>query len=209
MCKRIETLDDIAEGCAWLRARCPQMTRALDAAGPPPLRRRPHGFAGVLRVVTGQQLSVAAAEAVWGRVEAGGFDRPEALRDAPDAALRACGLSAAKARCARALAAADLDFEALRDAPEAQARATLTALPGVGPWTADIYMMFCEGRPDVFAPGDLALREAVRLLQDAPARPSAQALGAQAERWAPWRAVAARVLWAYYAHAKKREGAAE
>ncbi|MGF1659838.1 MAG: DNA-3-methyladenine glycosylase family protein [Rubrimonas sp.] len=209
MTRRIETEDDIAEGCAWLARADAAMGRALDAAGLPPLRRRPHGFTGLLRIVTGQQLSVAAADAVWRRLEAAGLTAPEALADASDAAIRACGLSAAKLRCARALAAAGLDYDKLREAPEAEAVAALTALPGVGPWTAEIYLMFCEGRPDVFAPGDLALQEGARLLCGLDARPAPRALGDMASRWSPWRAVAARALWAYYAHAKGREGVAE
>ena len=206
MIRRIETLDDIAEGCDWLARADAGMARALAATGQPPLRRRPHGFSGLLRVVAGQQLSVAAAEAVWRRIEAAGLADPERLAEAPDIAIRACGLSAAKLRCARALAASGLDYDALRHAPETEAVAALTALPGVGPWTAEIYLMFCEGRPDVFAPGDLALQEGARLLLGLDARPSPRDLAARAAQWAPWRAVAARVLWAYFAHAKGREG---
>jgi DNA-3-methyladenine glycosylase II len=122
--------------------------------------------------------------------------------------LRACGLSAQKARYARAIAAADIDFAALADAPQDEAIAALTAIKGVGRWTAEIYLMFCVGRADVFAPGDLALQEGARLLLKLPERPGPRPLEALARDWSPWRAVAARMLWAHYAACKRREGIA-
>jgi DNA-3-methyladenine glycosylase II len=104
------------------------------------------------------------------------------------------------------LAQADLDFAGLRDAPTEDVIATLVALPGIGTWTAEIYAMFSLGRADVFAPGDLALQEAARVLFALDARPSEKALRAMAEVWSPWRSVAARLLWAYYRIAKSRDG---
>ena len=101
---------------------------------------------------------------------------------------------------------AGIDFAALRSAPYAEVMAVLTAVPGIGQWTAEIYAMFALGRADVFAPGDLALQEAARLLFGMEARPSERALRGMAQDWAPWRAVAARLLWAYYRVAKEREG---
>jgi DNA-3-methyladenine glycosylase II len=200
----IQTEADLREGAAWLRAAEP----AFRAAPDPPLRRRPGGFAGLLRIVMGQQVSVAAAEAIWGRLHAAGGDSAEGLARLDDAALRACGLSAQKARYARAIAAADIDFAALADAPQDEAIAALTAIKGVGRWTAEIYLMFCVGRADVFAPGDLALQEGARLLLKLPERPGPRPLEALARDWSPWRAVAARMLWAHYAACKRREGIA-
>jgi DNA-3-methyladenine glycosylase II len=197
---------DIAEGVAWLARAEPRFARAHAVAGTVPLRRRPGGFAGLLRIVVAQQVSVAAADGIWRRVAAAGADRPERVLEMSDEALRACGLSAAKARCARAVAAADVDFDSLAALPEGDARAALTALPGIGPWSADIYLMFCVGRRDVFAPGDLALRESARLLFDLAERPDSALVAAMAEAWSPWRGVAARLLWAYYAAVKQREG---
>ena len=200
--RRIETEADLAEGVAALRAAEPRFAVAPD----PPLRRNPGGFGGLLRIVTGQQVSVASADATWARLVAAGADSAEGVRRLDDAALRACGLSAQKARYARALAAADLDFAALAEAPQDEAVARLTAVTGVGRWTAEIYLMFCVGRADVFAPGDLALQEGARLLFALPERPAPAPLAAMAEAWAPWRAVAARLLWAHYGAAKRREG---
>ncbi len=197
---------DIDEGVAALIARAPPFAHALARCGRPPLRRREDGFAALLRIMVSQQLSVAAAETIWRRLEAAGAAEPDALCALDDPALRACGLSAQKARYARALAAARLDYGALHALPEAEAIAALTEVTGVGRWTAEIYLMFCVGRADVFAPGDLALQEGARLLFALPERPKPRALSAMAEAWSPWRAVAARLLWAYYGAEKRREG---
>ncbi len=124
-----------------------------------------------------------------------------------DATLRAAGLSRGKVRTLRALSeavlAGELDLAALDRAPEEEVREALVAINGIGPWTADIYLLFCLGRGDAFAPGDLALKLAVKsaLALDEP--PSAAELEAIAEQWRPWRGVAARLLWAFYAHEKR------
>ena len=120
--------------------------------------------------------------------------------------MRAVGLSRQKARYGRALAQAAIDYAGLRDRPDDEVIAVLVAVPGIGRWTAEIYAMFALGRADVFAPGDLALQEAAKLLFGLDARPSEQALRAMAQAWSPWRGVAARALWAYYRVAKLREG---
>jgi DNA-3-methyladenine glycosylase II len=202
----IETAACVAEGAAWLAAREPRFAQALAETGPLPLRRRADGFAPLLDAIVSQQVSVAAADAIWARLEAAGFTDPRRLAGASDAELRACGLSRQKARYARALAHAGIDFPALRAMPTEDVVATLTAVPGIGRWTAEIYAMFSLGRADVFAPADLALQEAARILFDLPERPKERALRAMAERWSPWRGVAARLLWAYYRVAKAREG---
>ena len=131
---------------------------------------------------------------------------PRKILWASDDALRAAGLSRQKIRYARALAEARIDYAALRRAPTPEVIETLVAVPGIGVWTAEIYAMFSLGRADVFAPGDLALQEAARLLLDLPARPREAELRALARQWSPWRSVAARLLWAYYRVAKDREG---
>ncbi len=202
----IRTPDCVAEGAAWLAAQEPRFAHALSLTGPLPLRRRDDGFAALMDAIVGQQVSVAAASAIRGRLDTAGFDDPAALLSATDDDLRACGLSRQKVRYLRALAAAGIDYAALRDAPHDQVVTTLTAVPGIGHWTAEMYSMFALGRADVFAPNDLALQEAARLLFDLPERPKDRAFRAMAEPWSPWRAVAARLLWAYYRVAKDREG---
>lgn len=202
----ILTQADIDEGCAHLAAICPVWARVLPDLGPLPLRRQPDGFAAMAQAIVGQQVSVAAAAAIWGRLQAAGLDRQETLREADDDTLRAAGLSRPKARYLRGIAAAGLDWDGLRDLSDDRAIATLVALPGVGVWTAEIYLKFALGRADVFAAGDLALQEAARIMYDLSVRPDPAALRVLAEPWSPWRAVAARGLWAYYRLAKGREG---
>ncbi|MBP9182141.1 MAG: DNA-3-methyladenine glycosylase 2 family protein [Fuscovulum sp.] len=197
--------DDLAEGAAWLAARDPRLQPALTL-GPLPLRRWPEGFGALLDAIIGQQVSVASAAAIRGRMQSAGLWDEASVAAAPDDELRAAGLSRQKARYASALARARLDYDGLRDLPDEEVVARLVALPGIGRWTAEIYAMFSLGRADVFAPGDLALQEAARLLLGLEARPGERALRALAEDWAPWRAVAARALWVYYRAAKGREG---
>ncbi|MEO1274952.1 MAG: DNA-3-methyladenine glycosylase 2 family protein [Pseudomonadota bacterium] len=202
----IETDAHVAEGARWLAAAEPRFAHALAVVDGVPLRRRPGGFATLLRAICGQQLSVASAQAVWTKLEAADACNAPGILALDDDGLRACGLSRQKMAYARALAEADLDFEALARVPEEEAIATLTAIKGIGVWTAEVYLMFAVGRPDVFAPGDLALQEGARMLFDLPERPREKALRQMAGAWSPWRAVAARLLWAYYAQAKSREG---
>ena len=202
----IISADCVAEGAAWLAASEPRFAEALALTGALPLRRQADGFAALLDAIVGQQVSVASARAIWGRLEGAGLTDPAAMAAADDAALRAVGLSRQKARYGRALAQAAIDYAGLRDRPDDEVIAVLVAVPGIGRWTAEIYAMFALGRADVFAPGDLALQEAAKLLFGLDARPSEQALRAMAEAWSPWRGVAARALWAYYRVAKLREG---
>ncbi|MCV6584304.1 MAG: DNA-3-methyladenine glycosylase 2 family protein [Marinibacterium sp.] len=196
----------VAEGAAWLADRDPHLARALDAVGPLPLRLRPDGFAQLLSAIVSQQVSVASANAIWGRLQAARLTGPRKIQWASDEDLRAVGLSRQKIRYARALSDARIDYKGLRDAPTDEVIATLTQVPGIGIWTAEIYAMFSLGRADVFAPGDLALQEAARILYDLPERPREKALREMAAAWSPWRSVAARLLWAYYRVAKDREG---
>ncbi|GGH17814.1 DNA-3-methyladenine glycosylase II [Cribrihabitans marinus] len=198
----------VAEGAAWLSAQCPRMAHAIDLCAPLPLRRKPDGFAELLSAIVSQQVSVASARAIWGRMAAAGLTSPERVATATEDDLRAAGLSRQKIRYARALAAAGIDYAGLRELPTETVVTRLTEVPGIGVWTAEIYAMFSLGRADVFAPGDLALQEAARLLYDLPERPRDKALRDMAAAWSPWRSVAARALWAYYRVAKDREGIA-
>ncbi|MGB5068618.1 MAG: DNA-3-methyladenine glycosylase 2 family protein [Albidovulum sp.] len=204
---RLVVSDDcVAEGAAWLAGREPRFADALAVTGPLPLRLRPGGFAALLNAIMAQQVSVASANAIWQRLLVAGLTDEAAVADADGDALRQCGLSRQKVRYAKALALARIDYDALGHQSDADVMGILTGVPGVGTWTAEIYAMFSLGRADVFAPGDLALQEAARLLFDLPQRPSARDFRMQAEDWRPWRAVAARLLWAYYRKAKDREG---
>lgn len=202
----IETPSCVAEGAAHLAASEPRFAYALDLTGPLPLRRRPDGFAALLDAIVSQQVSVAAADAIWGRLKAAGLTGPRKIMWASDDDLRACGLSRQKIRYARELSRAGIHYKALREQPTEEVIATLVEVPGIGAWTAEIYAMFSLGRADVFAPGDLALQEAARILFELDERPNERALREISENWSPWRGVAARLLWAYYRVAKEREG---
>lgn len=202
----IRTDADLAEGMAYLVRVCPVWARVAPDLGPLPLRRRPDGFEAIAHAIVGQQISVAAADAIWARMAAAGFVAAEAIAAADEESLRAAGLSRPKARYLRAIATAGMDWHGLRAMSDDRAIAALVALPGIGVWTAEIYLKFALGRADVFAADDLALREAARLMYGLDARPGHAALRAMAEPWRPWRAVAARGLWAYYHLARGREG---
>lgn len=207
MQERVITSDAcVAEGAAWLSAAHPQFASAMHVLPKLPLRLRPDGFAQLLNAVVSQQVSVASANAIWGRIEQAGMINPAAVNAATETALRDLGLSRQKVRYAQALACADIDYAQLRRQPASDVIKTLVKVPGIGMWTAEIYVMFSLGRADVFAPGDLALQEAARLIFDLTERPSEKALRAMSDAWAPWRSVAARIMWAYYAYDKQREG---
>ncbi len=198
----------VAEGADYLARIEPRFADALAQTGEVPLRLRDDGFAELLGAIVSQQVSTASAQAIWGRMVQAGLTDPVRVARATEAELRACGLSRQKVRYAAALADAGIDYAALRDLPSEAVIARLVEVPGIGRWTAEIYAMFSLGRADVFAPGDLALQEAARLLFELDARPGDRELRVMAEAWSPWRAVAARLLWSYYRLAKGREGIA-
>ncbi|WP_224814659.1 DNA-3-methyladenine glycosylase [Hasllibacter sp. MH4015] len=201
---RIETAADVEAGRQYLLRLEP---RFAAIPGPLPLRRRADGFSALLHAIVGQQVSTASAAAIWGRLQAEGFDREEAVCRGSDEDLKRCGLSGPKVRYARALVDARLDYAGLRHAPAEEVLQTLIAVPGIGRWTAEIYAKFALGHADVFAAGDLALQEGAKLLFDLPARPAEREMRVMAEDWSPVRAIAARALWAYYRARTKREGA--
>lgn len=196
----------VAEGAAWLCRSDPRFAAAMEPLPPLPLRLKPDGFAELLSAIISQQVSVASANAIWGRLQDAGMIDATRVTATSEEELRALGLSRQKARYAHALAAAGIDFDGLRDLPAGDVVNELTAVPGIGAWTAEIYAMFSLGRADVFAPGDLALQEAAKLIFDLPARPKEKEFRKMSEAWSPWRSVAARIMWAYYKHHKQREG---
>lgn len=207
MTGRIITSDScVAEGMAWLCQNDPIMAAAYAQTGPLPLRLKADGFGALMSAIVSQQVSVASANAVWKKMENAGLTKENAVRGASEEDLRAVGLSRQKIRYGLALAQARIDYPTLRNTPTGEVIKTLTEVPGIGTWTAEIYAMFSLGRADIFASGDLALQEAARVLYDLPERPKERAMREMAARWSPWQSVAARLLWAYYRIEKQRDG---
>ena len=171
-----------------------------------PLRRTSEGFDRLLSTIVSQQLSVAAADAIWNKIELAGLNKIQKIRKVSDQELRDVGLSKQKIKYVRSLANANINYRSLKTMPTLQVVNELTQVSGIGNWTAEIYAMFSLGRADVFAPGDLALQEATRSLFNLQERPNEKELRSMAKDWSPWQAVAARLLWSYYNHQKKREG---
>jgi len=206
--RTIETEADVAAGLRSLIRRDPRLRAVARIAGKVPLRRRAGGMEGLARIILGQQLSVASAKAIWLRfVAAFPGIRPEAILAADEAVLRAPGLSGPKIRALRALAeavAGGLVLDELATLPAEEAHARLTAVKGIGPWTADIYLLFCLGHPDIFPVGDLALRNAVADAFDLEMPASEKAIADIAAPWSPWRGVAAALFWAYYRARRQR-----
>lgn len=202
-------------GLAALAEQHPRFAGIIPAAGPLPWRTRQPGFPGLLRAICGQQISNAAATAIWLRLRAiPGALTPEGLLALDDATLcGGAGLSRPKAAHARSLATAcverRLDFAGLPAMGDAEALAHIAAVKGLGPWTAAIHLLFAEQRPDIFPPGDVALAASAAHLLGLPARPAPKALVALAEAWSPWRSLAARLLWHHWRHVTGRAAGEE
>nr|WP_305123442.1 DNA-3-methyladenine glycosylase 2 family protein [Roseomonas sp. GC11] len=201
-------------GKAALAVLDPALGGIEALAGPLPWRRRPRGFGGLARTVLGQQISNQAAGAIWRRYATlPGALEPEGLLRLEDEALRGAGLSRPKVAHLRGLATACLEgrlrLDALSAMPDAEAIAHLSAQRGLGPWTAQVHLMFSEDRPDIFPHGDVALAASVAHLRGLPARPAPRALEALARGWAPWRSLAARLLWHHWRHATGRPAGEE
>ncbi len=189
----------LAEIRAALVVADPSLARAHAEAPALSWRVRPGGFEGLLWMIVGQQVSTASAAAIWARVQQGlGQVTPASVLARDVEGMRSLGLSLPKARYAVGLAQAGFDGSALTGLDDAEALEALTALKGIGRWTAEVYLMFCDGRRDIFPSGDVALQEAVRWVDQAPARPDAARTEARAAAWGPHRSTAAHLLWAWY-----------
>jgi len=201
---------DLQAGLARLVAADPRLAPIAEKAGRFSLRRREAGYAGLCAIVCGQQLSTASAAAIRNRLFAA-FDpfHHDSVRRARTDKLKRLGLSAPKIKSIReigkAVAQGRIDLTAVGEMDADAAHAALVALHGIGPWSADIYLLFCLGHSDAFPAGDLAVQEAARIAFGLRKRPDAKALAKLAEAWRPWRGVAAHLLWAYYHAVKKRD----
>ncbi|WP_417692071.1 DNA-3-methyladenine glycosylase family protein [Roseibium sp.] len=200
--KIIETDTDVRGGLAALLQLDPALASVAEVAGDLPLRRRQPDFAGLAQVIVGQQVSVASAAAIFGRLVAATSPlTPSGFQALSDEELLGLGLSRAKLKTLRALSQScldGLDLKALASRPAEMAHADLCALPGIGPWTADVYLLFCAGHPDIFPTGDLALQVAVGRALNLGEKVPAKDLITLTRKWAPYRAIAARLFWAWY-----------
>ncbi len=196
-------------GLLWLARTDPDLAGIEPRAGPLPWRRRPAGFPGLLQAIMGQQISNQAAGAIWRRLALlpGALEPLDFLR-LDDDALRGAGLSRPKVAHARALATAfaegRLDTTTLAGLDDAAAIAAIAAVRGMGPWTAEVYLLFALERPDIFPAGDVALAASAQQLKGLPTRPTPIALRAMAAQWQPWRSLAARLLWHHWRHVTGR-----
>ncbi len=193
----------LAEGATTLTDQDPDLAGVVHRYGTSPLWSREPGFATLLKIILEQQVSLASARAAYDRlVNAVPSVRPEHFLSLDDMALRAIGFSRQKAsygrHLARALLDGSLDLEMIERLDDDAARTTLTSLKGIGPWTADTYLLMALKRPDVWPAADVALQAAVSDVKGLPFRPSTEAMVDVAEPWRPWRAVAARILWFHY-----------
>ena len=203
----IETDGDIARELKALIALDERLESVLAVAGQVPLRRSAPGFRSMASIIVSQQVSKASAEAITSRLDMiGSLKSAEDFRRQGDETLLGAGLSRPKLKTLRVLSeavtAGDVDLEHMCSLPAEQAMAALTALSGIGPWTAEVYLLFAAGHPDIFPGGDIALQNALRDVFALGERPSAKAAAAFAQIWAPHRGTAARLLWAWYGAAK-------
>lgn len=212
MTLHLNTQADLESAIHALVKQDPRLKTVFELAGMPALRRREPGYAGLAAIVCGQQLSTASAAAIWARLTAA-FDpfHHDTLRRVRADRLGRLGLSAAKIKTlknvAREIATERLNLDVLANEDADAAHNTLTSLPGIGPWTADVYLLFCLGHGDAWPAGDLAVQEAIKTGLGLKTRPTAKEMAPLAEPWRPMRGAAAHLWWAYYRAIKKREGA--
>ena len=200
--QKIRSIDDIQLGLKNLKEIDPRLTKISKRAGEVPLRLRKGGFESLCQIVVSQQLSVASADAIWSRLN--NLIEPftiETLKKFSDDQIAEAGLSRPKIKTVRAIANAQingLNLTSIAELPATKAHNTLCQIWGIGRWSADIYLLFCAGHPDIFPSGDVALQHAVRHAFELPNKPDPEELDKISEIWSPWRGVAARLFWSYY-----------
>ncbi|KXF76181.1 DNA-3-methyladenine glycosidase [Paramesorhizobium deserti] len=208
--QRIDTIDDIEAGLDALVLADARLVDIRSRAHAVPLRRSQPGFESLASIIVAQQVSTASAASIWARLKTHVAPlTPENYLERGEEAWRLAGLSRPKqstlVHVSKAVLAGELDLFGLCNHPAEEAITTMTAIKGIGPWTAEVYLLFAAGHPDVFPAGDVALQAAVGHAFGRESRPTAADLRVLAEAWSPWRGVAARLFWAYYAAIRGRE----
>lgn len=201
----------LIEAANFLAGRDPDLRRVLESYGPPPLWARPPGFPTLLYIILEQQVSLASARAAFVRLNAAVEElTPENFLLLDDAALLRIGFSRQKAsygrNLARLVSAGELDLPGLEQLDDEQARDVLLRVKGIGPWTAEVYLLMALLRPDAWPRGDLALAQAVRQVKHLETLPGPDELERMGEAWRPWRAVAARLFWHDYLSRSRNSG---
>ncbi|NUS70298.1 MAG: DNA-3-methyladenine glycosylase 2 family protein [Ensifer adhaerens] len=206
----IRTHEDIEAGLSGLVMLDARLGHVVARAGPVPLRRTDPGYRGLASIIVSQMVSKASAAAIWRRMEEKlGEVTAAGVNSLSDEDCRAIGLSRAKAealrRVAEVVVSGEIDLDAICNIEGSEAIRELTAIKGVGRWTAEVYLLFCAGHPDVFPSGDVALQNAIGHGLGLELRPSAREIDSLAASWSPWRSVAARLFWAYYSQEMRRD----
>lgn len=202
----IETPAALADHIEQLIQIEPRFGPVYSQVGVPDLRRNSGGFEQLMRAMVGQQLSVAAARSIWNKLEVAKLTTPEAIAQADDDTLKASGLSRQKIRYVRSLVEHNIDFDALASMSDEAVIDALTAVTGIGRWTAEMYLLFSLGRADVLAVDDLAIKEGAKQLLELDERPTPKQLKELSQPWSPHRSAASLLLWAYYGWVKNKEG---
>ncbi len=205
----IRNENDIRDGLAALVRIDPRLKPVIETVGTVPLRSMDPGFSGLAFIIVSQMVSKASAAAIWRRICAAGPVTPECYLQLADETIADFGLSRAKASTLRHLAESvsdgRIDLNQLAKLEPEAAMAQLVALPGIGPWSAEVYLMFCGGHADIFPSGDVALQSSIRNAFQLEVRPSAREVASIAVAWRPWRSVAARLFWAHYSENLRKD----
>ena len=203
--RTINSKKDLEEGIRFLSYHDPALSSVIDR-DKISLTKRSIGFSALLKTIVSQQLSTSAASKIWQRIVDSNLDTQENIHRVEDKQLLGLGLSRQKCSYARALAEANIDYMLLGKLDSNQVIKQLIEIKGIGQWSAQIYCMFSLARGNIFPSGDLALQEAIRLLLKLDSRPNIKEVDEISERWAPWKTIAALVLWGFYSKQRKKEG---
>ena len=206
----LNVFGDVSAPCNYLAKTDPALKTALDAIGSPVIRKRKGGFEGLFRIIVEQQVSVPSTQAIWARCREGAHPiSARHIAQLGEESLKTMGLTRQKSHyivtIAKAIGQREFSFGPLPSLDDEAALSHLQQLKGVGPWSAGIYLLFCEGRIDIWPPGDVALEHSFGRAKGLPSKPASETLNDASLKWRPYRGLAAHILWTYYAHIRGRK----